>query len=68
VSDSGNNTIRKVIIATGEVTTIAGITAKQGFADGVGGAAIFNNPQGITTDGNSLFVDDFGNNAIRRIK
>jgi sugar lactone lactonase YvrE len=67
VADSGNNTIRKVVIATGVVTTLAGSAGNPGSTDGTGGAANFSNPQGITTDGANLYVTDSSNNTIRTI-
>lgn len=56
VADSGNCTIRKIEIATGTTTTLAGTVGVAGWADGIGTAARFNNPQGITTDGTNLYV------------
>ena len=61
-----NNAIRKIVMATGVVTTLAGSGA-QGAADGVGMAATFHYPGGITTDGTNLYVADFFNNKIRKI-
>lgn len=66
VADTFNNTIRKIIIATGAVTTVAG-AATSGTADGTGTAARFYYPYGITTDGKNLYVSDYGNHMIRRI-
>jgi len=67
VADYGNNEIRKIVIATGVVTTLAGITT-AGSANGTGTAASFNSPNGIAADGNgNLYVGDFGNNEIRKI-
>ncbi len=66
VADTANNLIRKIVISTGVVTTLAGSTS-AGFADGIGTAATFSSPNGITTDGFSLYVADTGNNTIRRI-
>jgi DNA-binding beta-propeller fold protein YncE len=66
VADSSNNEIRKIVIATGDVTTFAGSTTK-GSADGTGTAAGFNNPSGITIYGNNLYVADTSNNEIRKI-
>ncbi len=68
VVDSGNGTIRKILISTGAVTTIAGTPGTSGSADGVGAAARFNSPWGITTDGTNLFVADEHNNTIRKIE
>lgn len=66
VAESGNNMIRKVAIATGKVTTLAGSTT-SGFAEGAGSAARFYQPTGITTDGENLYVTDTGNNMIRKV-
>ena len=66
VVDSSNHMIRKVVIATGEVTTIAGSTT-SGSADGIGTAARFYYPLGITTDGTNLYVVDSSNHMIRKV-
>lgn len=67
VCDMYNHLIRKVVIATGEVTTLAGIANRWGSTNGVGTAASFNTPTGITTDGTNLYVADQQNNKIRKI-
>ena len=66
VADSSNHRIRQIIIATGEVNTLAG-NGPQGFLDGTRTAAQFNGPQGITTDGTNLYIADTFNNRIRKI-
>jgi sugar lactone lactonase YvrE len=67
VADLQNNRIRKVVIATGAVTTVAG-DGTPGFADNPDGTmAEFSQPDGITTDGTNLYVGDFNNNRIRKI-
>jgi sugar lactone lactonase YvrE len=73
VADSGNNTIRKIVIATGVVTTLAGTPPRPGSvdlggsADGIGPAAQFSNPNGLAVDGaGNLYVADSGNNTIRK--
>jgi sugar lactone lactonase YvrE len=68
VADTNNNTIRKIVIATGAVTTLAGSAGLEGSADGIGAAATFNNPGGVTTDGISLYVTDSNNELIRKIQ
>jgi sugar lactone lactonase YvrE len=68
VSDTDNYTIRKIIISTGAVTTLAGTAGSIGSADGTGAFARFNYPGSITTDGISLYVTDTSNNSIRRIQ
>lgn len=67
VADTGNNTIRKIAISTGVVSTIAGSPGLAGLTDGIGSAARLYGTTGITTDGTNLFVADTGNNAIRKI-
>jgi sugar lactone lactonase YvrE len=64
VADTDNHNIRKVVIATGAVTTVAGAGA-PGSTDGR--AARFNSPRGITTDGVNLYVADTYNQTIRKI-
>jgi len=58
VADTYNKTIRKVVIATGVVTTLAGTARLGGSTDGTGSTARFNSPHGMTTDGTNLFVTD----------
>lgn len=68
IADCGNNQIRKIVIATGAVTLLAGSpTGLGGMANGTGTAATFNLPYGITTDGTNLYVSDELNNQIRKI-
>ena len=64
---SGNNAIRRVTIATGEVTTLAG-TGFENFADLTSTSAAFNDPRGVAGDGQgNLYVADRDNNRIRKI-
>jgi DNA-binding beta-propeller fold protein YncE len=67
VADTLNHRIRRVSIATGNVTTLAG--SVQGYADGVGTQASFSNPEGvsISPDGTFALVADWQNNRIRRV-
>lgn len=67
VTDSRNYLIRQIDIATGKVTTLAGVEGRMGHDDGIGKAASFNEPVGITTDGTNLYVADTANNLIRKI-
>jgi uncharacterized repeat protein (TIGR02543 family) len=67
VADTSNYTIRQVVIATGAVTTLAGTAGSLGSDDGIGGAASFNMPVGITSDGGNLYVTDMDNHTIRQI-
>ncbi len=65
--DDDNHTIRKIMLDGGQVSTFAGDVDTPGTLDGDGTTAQFDNPQGITTDGTSLFVADTDNHTIRRI-
>ncbi|RYE12512.1 MAG: hypothetical protein EOP51_31410 [Sphingobacteriales bacterium] len=67
VADTSNNTIRRIVIATGTVTTLAGSATVSGSADGIGTAASFNSPTDLTTNGFELFVVDSLNTTIRKI-
>ncbi len=58
--------IRKIVIATGVVSTLAG-NASSGSFNSIGTDATFNFPSGITTDGTNLYVADTSNNLIRKI-
>lgn len=77
VSDSGNNTIRKITPA-GVVTTLAGnpdqnlvcLTTPEPscHADGAGVAALFYAPAGLVVDSAGyVYVADSGNTSIRKI-
>jgi uncharacterized repeat protein (TIGR02543 family) len=67
VSDSGNNTIRKISAAL-VVTTFAGSAAASGTADGTGSSARFNLPIAAAFDNSgNAYVADEGNETIRKI-
>jgi streptogramin lyase len=67
VSDYENVTIR-MINPAGAVTTLAGKVGITGYVDGTGTAAEFNDPWGVSVDGNdNVYVGDLGNNTIRKI-
>ena len=68
VADRENHTIRKIVVNTGAVTTLAGSAGVEGIDDGVGSAARFSYPHGLAVDGNgNLLVADYGSNRIRNI-
>ena len=64
-------TIRKIVLATSAVSTLAGGGANgrtMGHADGAGTAAMFQNPYGVASDSaGNVYVADVYNNAIRAI-
>ena len=72
VSDVANNKIRKIVISSGKVTTIAGplagTTASGDTDNDTASNARFNLPYGISSDGSYIYVGDFNNNKIRRIE
>ena len=69
VADFVGHKIRRVEVATGAVTTLAG-SGTAGSADGVGGAAQFHYPCDVALcpDGSALFVADCKNHKIRRVE
>ena len=67
MGDYSNHLIRKIVISTGAVTTLAG-TGSSGSANDTGTSASFYFPHGITTDGTNLYVGDRSNHLIRKIE
>ncbi len=66
ISDKENHSIRMLSV-NGQVSTIAG-NGTTGTTDGVGSAARFRSPHGITLDGaGNIYVADEGNHRIRKI-
>ncbi len=65
VSDGANFAIRKVVIATGTVSTLAGGT--KGSLNGKGTAAQFVSPAGVAFADGFLYVADTGDHTIRKI-
>lgn len=74
VSDTGNQKIRYIDFASGQVTTVAGsgtyeaaaINVVGDYADGDAAKAMFNNPLGLTvTSEGGLLIADSLNNSIR---
>ena len=67
VADTGNHAVRKIVMATGVVTTLAG-TGAAGFGNNpTGTSASFNSPEGIAVIGSNLYVADTGNHAVRKV-
>jgi sugar lactone lactonase YvrE len=67
VADFGANNIRKVTPA-GVVTTLTGIAASIGCADGTGAAARFIFPEGVAADSaGNVYVAASGCNTVRKI-
>jgi sugar lactone lactonase YvrE len=70
VADAYNNAVRKITPAA-VVTTLAGdaqATPSCGYANGVGEAARFCDPQGVATDAEgNIYVADSSNTEIRKV-
>lgn len=66
VSDQYNNAIRKIVLSTSAVTTLAG-SGSQASADGNGTSASFYYPAGIVCLGGNIYVADNNNQTIRKI-
>lgn len=60
VYDSGNNTIRRVTLATKQVTTLAGTPGISGVLGSAPPATSFTSVAGLTTDGLLLYLIDSG--------
>ncbi|WP_306599615.1 hypothetical protein [Geothrix sp. 21YS21S-2] len=74
VSDFGSHTIRKVNLATGALSTLAGDAGAPGFptdpgyVDANGSLARFNKPASLAVDSDgNAYVADFNNEALRMI-
>jgi sugar lactone lactonase YvrE len=68
VADQANSTVRRVDVASGAVTTLAGAATMRGATDGNGAAARFFNPHALVADGaGNLFVADTLNHTVRKI-
>jgi NHL repeat len=66
VADLNNHRIRK-ITSSGVVSTLAG-TGNQGFVNGPGAVAEFDNPYGLAVDASgNVYVAETANHAIRKI-
>lgn len=70
VGDSANNRVRRVLLATGETTTVAGDgnSSYQDSTDGTGATAQFNSPRGLTAVGVSIYIADGRNHRVRQIR
>jgi hypothetical protein len=70
VTDSGSHCLRKLVLSTGSVSTVAGGTFTAGFADGPLMSASFRSPIGVTPSSSgkkTVYVADFLNNRVRRV-
>jgi len=56
VADTYNNLVRRLVISSGSVTTLAGSAGTSGSTDGVGALATFTSPRGISVDAYGSFA------------
>ncbi len=74
ISDTGNDTIRRLFPNTAEggfsVQTVAGLPGKSGNLDGPVSVAEFNSPLGLAVDAinNGYYIVDMKNNELRRFQ
>ncbi|MGP8217583.1 MAG: hypothetical protein ACLQQ4_18590 [Bacteroidia bacterium] len=68
ISDDDNNRIRKIVMSSGIITTVAG-SGKAGYnGDGItANAAELNYPAGVALDEGNILIADFSNNRIREV-
>jgi uncharacterized protein (TIGR03437 family) len=68
IADNGNNRIRKVTVATGIITTVAGNGSFRASGDNGPATAAGLDPYHIALDSNgNIYVADFSNDRIRKI-
>ena len=69
VSDTGNHSIRKIVIATATVSLFAGKSESPGNFQGPLLQSFFQSPTGITVNNNNgdIYVSDTGNHVIKKI-
>src|ERR1700683_2870398 len=67
VANSRNNTIEAIDATTKGMRIVAGKLFQQGSNDGTGDTARFNSPDGMTINGQNLYLCDTNNSDIRQI-
>lgn len=68
LADRDNHCIRKITLATGYVSTLAGTPKLSGYSNGPAAVSKFNQPTGLVINSEGiLYVNDTENYAIRRI-
>jgi DNA-binding beta-propeller fold protein YncE len=67
VANSRNNTVEAIDAATKSLRIVAGKLFQEGSNDGVGDSARFNSPDGMTIQGQDLYLCDTNNSDIRKI-
>lgn len=68
VADVNSAVIRRVSLADGFVSTLAGLPTEHGSRDGTGSSGFFETPVGVVVVGGVLYVSDAGAGTIRRVE
>lgn len=68
LAEASNHVLRKIVLASGEVSTLAGSPGNSGTTNGTGAAARFNWTCGLAygPDG-QLYTADWGSSLVRRV-
>ncbi|MEP7215910.1 MAG: hypothetical protein ABI782_06620, partial [Anaerolineaceae bacterium] len=66
VGDTYNHEVRRIDVATFDVTTVAG-TGSRGWSDGPGQIAMFDEPSGVGFAGGTIYVADANNHLVRAL-
>jgi hypothetical protein len=69
VGDTDNHKIRKLVLSTLVVTTLAGLLSGSGSTNGIGSNSAFYYPGGLSfsTDGSFVLISDINNHRIRKL-
>ena len=70
IADSGNHIVRKVVLSTGIITTVAGLPQKNGIAVNGGAATLAElfGPRGVATDAaGNIYIADTMNQQVRKV-
>jgi len=68
IAETGNNKIRKVTVATGVITTVAGNGVAGYYGDGASAtSAYLDQPYGVAVDAGGIYIADTGNNVVRGV-
>ncbi len=66
ISDTNGNQIRAYNTVSGLVSTVAG-SGTVGYVDAIGTAAQIHRPRGMTSDGTSLYFNEFNQHTVRQV-
>src|SRR5262249_46781844 len=67
ITDLTDSVIKRMLLSTGAVTTIAGSPGDFGSTDGSSSGARFGEPAGIWSDGTNVYVTDAYFDTVRKI-